>query len=238
LTDETWSGFRHLSASHVEKLIDICDVDVEDSSVSERLLPPFSVFRRSPKDEPKPGLLSDSDDLRHSQSLSALHPLSDQTASHDTTFQRQHQICRIDFTPQLTILKAPRAENRLDPCDSYLFHHYISHVAPVLTPVHTCQNPWLRYPAIALHQSFAEGRKHLLHAMMALTAMWLSEAGGGREDMSKLGTKLYSTAMAELRSSIDDQSVDYLGLLTTILTFLFIEVSDERFYPETCSSTR
>ncbi|KEF62692.1 uncharacterized protein A1O9_00665 [Exophiala aquamarina CBS 119918] len=30
--------------------------------------------------------------------------------------------------------------------------------------------------------------------------------------------------MAELRSSIDEQSVDYLGLLTTILTFLFIDL--------------
>lgn len=131
-------------------------------------------------------------------------------------------------------MKVPRAENRLEPRDAYLFHHYISHVAPVLTPVHTCQNPWLRYPAIALHQSFTEGRKHLLHAMMALTAMWLSEASGDREDLSAMGTKLYSTAMAELRSSIDDRSVDYLGLLTTILTFLFIEVSYEDLCAEIC----
>lgn len=130
-------------------------------------------------------------------------------------------------TPRLTLTRVPRAENRLDPSDAYLFNYYISHVAPVLVPVHTQQNPWLRYPAIALHQSFNHGHKHLLHAIMAVAAILLDKQGGGQKEMSTLGTKLYSVAMAELRNSIDDGSVDYLGLLTTVLTFLFIEVGDK-----------
>lgn len=205
--------------SRIDKLINLCDIDVDESLVSEKSRPPFSVFRRTSRSKPEEGLLSDLADLHHSRSISPI-------ATGETTSRRQDQICPAGLTPQLRMIKAPKAENRLDSCDAYLFYHYISHVAPVLTPVHNCQNPWLRYPAIALHQSFNEGRKHLLHAMMALTAMLLSEADGGREDLSILGTKLYSTAMAELRSSIDEQSVDYLGLLTTILTFLFIDVSD------------
>jgi len=204
--------------SQLDKLIDICDIAVDESLVPEKSCPPFSVFQGSSIDKPRCCLSSDSADLYHPGTITP-------NATGEIISQRQDQICPTSLAPLLRLFKAPRAENRLDTCDAYLFHHYISHVAPVLTPVHNCQNPWLRYPAIALYQSFNEGRKHLLHAMMALTAMSLGEANGGRQDLSMLGTKLYSTAMAELRTSIDEQSVDYLGLLTTILTFLFIDVS-------------
>ncbi|KAK5045295.1 hypothetical protein LTR84_009401 [Exophiala bonariae] len=57
---------------------------------------------------------------------------------------------------------------------------------------------------------------------MAIAAMHLEREG--RKESSPQSTRLYSLAMAELRNSIDDGSVDYLGLLTTVLTFLFIEM--------------
>lgn len=167
-------------------------------------------------------------DSQQPKSLASIRTLEHRTANHEASTERQNQIVLVYPTPRLTLFKAPKAENRLDPSDAYLFNYYISHVAPVLVPVHTQQNPWLRYPAIALHQSFNHGRKHLLHAMMAVAAILLDKEGGRQKEMSTLGTKLYSVAMAELRSSIEDGSVDYLGLLTTVLTFLFIEVRSLR----------
>jgi hypothetical protein len=128
----------------------------------------------------------------------------------------------------LTLPKTLRVENRLDPKDAYLFHHYISHVVPLMTPFHSSRNPWLKYPAVALHQSYNGGQNHLLHALMSLAAIYISNTGGDPLVMSSLGINLYSRAMAELRSCLDNGSAEYLDSLMTMMIFLFIEVSGFR----------
>lgn len=223
LAGETWAASRILSTSRIEQLISLCEIDTDDDTVCEDSRPPFSVFRLSSRDNSDEALLTDTDYSPQHETPDSVPSLSDRTASSEASTERQDQLVLACSHPRLSLLKTPRAENRLDLSDAYLFNCYISCVAPILIPVHTQQNPWLRYPAIALHQSFNQGRKHLLHAIMAIAAMHLEREG--QKEMSVVGTKLYSIAMAELRSSIDDGSVDYLGLLTTVLTFLFIEVS-------------
>lgn len=125
---------------------------------------------------------------------------------------------------QLSIPQSIRAENRIDPTWANLFHVYLNVVAPTLVPVHEARNPWLRYPAIALHLSFQEGRNHLLYALLAHAAFCLSHKMLDQERMLILGTNLHSSAMSELRACIQEGSTDYLGLLTTILTFVLAEV--------------
>ena len=227
LSGETWKDFPLLSSSHTDDLIQDCDIDAEDDGCFEILRPPFSVFRSSPSVSTLKEYLSCIDFGIRVPSL--IEPA-----------QRQRQIdsdwanCHIGHqpssssptaeTPHLPLLKAPRAESRLDPQDAYLFYHYLNHIAPSLIPVHGSTNPWLRYPAIALHLSHDGGKKHLLHAMMAQAALCLSNSGEDRTSMSRLGTKLYLSAMADFRNCIERASFDYLGVLTTMLTFLFIEV--------------
>jgi hypothetical protein len=59
---------------------------------------------------------------------------------------------------------------------------------------------------------------------MAHAAMFMSNTGDKQAEMCLLGTKLQLKAMAELRIAIANGTVDYIGLLTTMLTLLFIEV--------------
>ena len=118
---------------------------------------------------------------------------------------------------------APRAENRLDPKDAYLFHYYVNFVAQLLMPVHDQRNPWSRYPAIALYHS-SNGQNHLLHAIMSHAAIVLGNTGGEGAKMSALGAKYYITAIRDLRNGIEHDTIDYVGFLATAMTFLFIEV--------------
>jgi len=127
----------------------------------------------------------------------------------------------------LSILKTPRAENRLVEKNSFLLNYYIHHVAPLLVPVHSSQNPWARYPGVALYKSFNDGQNHLLHALMSLAAVRIGNISGAESDMSAVGMNLYSCAMSELRSSLTDDTADCLYPLMTIMTFLLIEVSCE-----------
>jgi hypothetical protein len=146
-------------------------------------------------------------------------------------FENSHEMVsldpnKIDYTWQLTLPIALRAETRLDPGYAYLFHHYCNYVAPMFTPVPSSYNPWLRYPAIALHRSFEGGQKHLLHALISLAAI---HQGNIRDDslgISTVGRNLYSKAMAELRSCLGNGSMAYIDLLMTMMIFLFIEVSN------------
>ena len=214
---ETWSGFSSLSSAGVDELIEACDIGAEINEVFELTKTPFSVFHKS-----SPSNVSGHDEKNEDLSLNIsatnisihLHTNDEPTTAPD----------EIDSAFPFSFFKTPKAENRLESHETYLFHYYLNNVVPLLTPIHNLQNPWLRYPAIALHQSFTGGQKHLLHSMMALSATLLSNTDCHRQQMSALGVKLYTMAMAELRGRIQDGSVDYLGLLTTILTFLFIEV--------------
>ncbi|KIW15241.1 hypothetical protein PV08_05286 [Exophiala spinifera] len=245
-TDRTWQDHPVLSSLELDELIRTCDFDGED--VPDGLsCPPFSAFRVAPdsswmvKSILDYGASFDVEDVSRallgdaSPSHSCLSfpggslpreftedLASPSSVSHRPTVEPESSV---DFL-QVSIPPPIRAENRLSQSDARLFNIYLTAVAPTLVPIHEARNPYLRYPAIALHLSHQEGKNYLLHALMALAAFCLVHKGAvDRDVMTALGTRLYSSAMAELRACILEDSADYVGLLTTMLTFLLLELS-------------
>ena len=213
-----------MSPFEIDKLVNRCDWIIETEDADALSCGPFSVLRVAL-------------DIPSTEKASAEHEVLLDEGSYVSTPACEIELLELlspntaysspspeDVEWHLTLPIAPRAETRLDAEDAYLFHHYLNDVVPILTPVHNLENPWLRYPAIALQHSIM-GQKHLLHSIMALAATFGGNTGGDSAENSRLGMELYQKAMAELRMSIDNGTVDYVGLLTTVLTFLFIEVS-------------
>lgn len=242
--DHTWKDEPVLSSRKLDGLISDCDLDCKGEE-NELLRPPFSAFRALPSrqdcvgslpeycsrsevsDEPDLLLDSGSDPELYSVACVESSPESLMPAFASVLGNPPDQTPRPEVFPdslQLSIPPSIRAENRIDPTWANLFHVYLNVVAPTLVPVNEARNPWLRYPAIALHLSFQEGRNHLLYALLAHAAFCLGHKMIGQDTMSMLGTNLYSSAMLELRTCIQEGSTDYLGLLTTILTFVLAEV--------------
>lgn len=122
------------------------------------------------------------------------------------------------------ILVSPRYGPPLHQEQLFLLDQYVNNVVPVLTPVHDTTNPWLVYPSKALH-CIVNGRSHLLSAILAHTAFFLANTSVDRQAMSDLGARYYAKALAELRADIEDKTTDLVTLLTTMLTFVIIEVS-------------
>lgn len=243
-SDHTWKGEPILSSQKLDGLISNCDLDCEGEG-NELLCPPFSAFRVLPprqdcvdsipdlcnrsdiSAEPDLLLNTENDPERYSVACVESSPESLMPAITSVLGNPQDQTPNPEVFPdslQLSIPPSIRAENRIDPTWAKLFHVYLNVVAPTLVPVNEARNPWLRYPAIALHLSFQEGRNHLLYALLAHAAFCLGHKTSGQDTMSMLGTNLYSSAMLELRACIQEGSTDYLGLLTTILTFVLAEV--------------
>jgi hypothetical protein len=241
ITANTWKRCTILSHFQVDELIRRCDLDTDCSGTDEEHQGPFSVLRLA---KVLPGIPNASTNTTQATTAAAAagqEVSQDDWAAHrweielpelffpDHTAYSSH-MSAVDQGWRLTLPIAPVPKGGLGPEDAYLFQLYVNHVVPIMTPVHNLENPWLRYPAIAV-QHCAMGQKYLLHAMMALAAVFHSNTGGvggpsgDPAEMSRAGTELYLKAMAELRMCIDKGTVGYLGLLTTMLTFLLIEVS-------------
>lgn len=254
-TDLTWRDIPILSSKRLDDLIRDCDIDVEDGS-DEISCFPFSMFRvladSSWLDDNTPNH-SSTLDLEEASNPSpdeesSLESYSEPYASYSPAISIQDlvsvysttrgQVIESEPSADLLELSIPpsiRAESRLNPNDAGLFNVYLTAVTPTLVPLHDARNPWLRYPAIALHLSFQEGRNHLLHALMAHAAFCLGNTGFQQDNMVALGTKLYSLAMTELRAYLREESPDYVGLLTTMLTFVLLEVSCQFTVPQNCN---
>lgn len=208
----TWKSLPTLDARSIDRLIEQCDIAQEDFENDSVSYSPFAVFRSScspVRDFECANLFADFDEL------SGLDLALNFEASR--FFMPEFQ-----SNTSLTILR-PITDNRLAPEEADLFHHYVSYVAPMLMPWDDTGNPWISYPAIALHYS-SIGRKYLLHALLAHAAVLRANIGVDKENMHAASGKYYILAMKELRKNIEENSVDYVGLLTTMMTFLFIEL--------------
>lgn len=243
-TGHTWKDKPVLSSPQLDDLIHNCDFDGEGVRDENSCLP-FSVFRVLPDSswrdrsilgycisfEAQEVSNPSPDDGSSPQSCIGFDgDYSLGTSPPDLAFSHsnsQYQSIESESSAdslQLSIPPSVGAENRLRQSDAGLVNVYLNVVAPTLVPVHQARNPWLRYPTIALHLSLQEGKNHLLYALMAHAAFCLGHQGFNQDAMSALGTRLYSSAMAELRACLREGSTDYVGLLTTILTFLLLEV--------------
>ena len=146
----------------------------------------------------------------------------------DAEHDEKIDVSRFPFTVfrplGLEMLRRPSLYSSLNPDDARLLKFYETRLAPLLIPHQDEQhNPWSLYPKLALHHSNL-GQKHLLHAVMAHAAIVLANTGFQKAFMLESGVRYYVLAMEELRTAIDQGTADYVGMLTTILTLLFIEV--------------
>jgi hypothetical protein len=218
--------YPSFSSSQLNDLIDACDKEPDQCSEGEKLYSPFSVFQHHK-------VVNTFTEGENVLDIFSSETVKSPAETPIATVNPGNDYEMISLPPyqfaatwKLTLPMAPQAENRLDPKYNYLFNHFCNHVAPLMTPVPSSKNPWRRYPAIALHRSFASGHKYLLHALMSLSAVHLGNIGGNLLAMHALGRNLYSRAMAELRSCLESGSLRYMDMLMTMMIFLFIEVSN------------
>ena len=266
-TDETWKDRTPLAPNTVDKLISQCDRAVAGSNQPSSS--PFGAFLSRVDDiklastndatsyaTPSAGIDDVSRYLEHIQTpvsiqeytTEEVHPL--QVQDGEGSLEDSHIMCQLDDSMIMALpLERPIecAGHGLPSRYAFLLDVYVTLVTPALVPMHDGRNPWLQYPAIALHFSRQEGRNHLLHALMAHAAFSLSirsrrprpgssgpydllselegeAAGTGNGKMDAQGYKLYSLAATEMRARIIDGSIGCLDLLTTILSLLLIEV--------------
>jgi hypothetical protein len=197
--------------SDVDEIIASCDFEPEDIDTSFVSCPPFGVFRSS-----------DIFAGRSQESTDDLENNSDRFDYTDVSSDAESMYGSQDMQP-LSLIRNPQQETRLQVKDIHIFHHYIQDVVPVLMPFEDPRNPWSSYPSLALHYS-SMGRKSLLYALMAHSSIALANKGHDRTNMLATSTRYYVMAMAGLRAVLDEQSKDYVSLLTTIMTLMFTEV--------------
>ena len=115
-----------------------------------------------------------------------------------------------------------------------LFHHYTNLTAFQMMPFQDRRNPWLSfYPSMAL-SAYTRGQKSLLYAILAQAAGNLAHLGRKREDMLVLATRFYTTAIKQLRESLQENAIDFSVILASILTLIMAEVRDISSYSPSC----
>ncbi|KPI38154.1 uncharacterized protein AB675_1039 [Cyphellophora attinorum] len=101
-----------------------------------------------------------------------------------------------------------------------LFYHYISALAPVMTPIDDEHNPWnSTYPRLAIQWQTSPAACSLLHAILAQSAFQranLSQASSSK--YLRVGTRNYVLALRHLRHSLDSPTEDFSTNLAAMLT--------------------
>jgi hypothetical protein len=101
-----------------------------------------------------------------------------------------------------------------------LFHHYISVLAPVMTPIDDESNPWnSTYPRLAIQLDASSATRSLFHAILAQSAFHranLSQASAPK--FLRVGTNNYVLALRHLRLSLNGLSKNFTTTLAAMLT--------------------
>jgi hypothetical protein len=104
--------------------------------------------------------------------------------------------------------------------ENELFYHYISALAPVMTPIDDEHNPWnSTYPRLATQWQTSPAACSLLHAILAQSAF--QRANLGQASSSKylrVGTRNYVLALRHLRHSLNSPTEDFSTNLAAMLT--------------------
>ncbi|KIW19209.1 hypothetical protein PV08_03503 [Exophiala spinifera] len=109
--------------------------------------------------------------------------------------------------------------------EKMLFHHYVQQVASNMLPFQHSRNPWKSYyPAVALGSSCGDQRS-LYHAMISHAAFHLAQLGVTQhEEFSAIGTNRYTTAISELRSTLEVEPGEFATIIGSIFSLMFAEV--------------
>jgi hypothetical protein len=117
------------------------------------------------------------------------------------------------------------ADTALSTTADYLFHHYLTRIAPMMMPFPDRCNPWeSSYPLMAQSEKSC-GQRSLLHGMLSQAAANLAHIGYQRNAMAALTMKHYVSAIAELRKALLESSIDFCIIMASILTLIMAEVS-------------
>jgi Fungal specific transcription factor domain len=106
----------------------------------------------------------------------------------------------------------------------FLFHHYLTRIAPTMMPFRGRCNPWKSsYPLMARSEKSC-GQRALLHGLLSQAAGNLAHIGYQRDEMATLTLKHYVSAIAELRKALRECS-DFCIIIASILTLIMAEAS-------------
>ncbi|VUC30648.1 unnamed protein product [Clonostachys rosea] len=111
--------------------------------------------------------------------------------------------------------------------DRFLFFHYVSHVAFLMTPIDDDRNPWKSvYPALALSSQSAACRS-LYHGLLSQAAFNLANLRRGDQDSFARhrheGLMHYGVSLNFLRESLDTPDSEFICQVATFMTILMIE---------------
>lgn len=104
--------------------------------------------------------------------------------------------------------------------DNELFHHYISSLAPKMTPIDDHYNPWKStYPSLAIQAQNSSSACALFHGILAQSAFHranMSHASSPK--YRRVATQHYCLSLRHLRRSLDDPTENFSSNLAAMLT--------------------
>ncbi|OAL24915.1 hypothetical protein AYO20_10620 [Fonsecaea nubica] len=109
--------------------------------------------------------------------------------------------------------------------DSKLFHHYISNVSVMMTPINDDYSPWKStYPCLAVHDVTSNSTRSLFHGILAQSAFHLSNLNGPNPaSYRRLATQHFGIALRHLRCSLGRPTEDFSSTLAAMLTVTLAE---------------
>ncbi|KIW64354.1 hypothetical protein PV04_09296 [Phialophora macrospora] len=109
--------------------------------------------------------------------------------------------------------------------DNELFHHYLSNVSAMMTPINDDYNPWKStYPCLAVHDVTATSARSLFHGILAQSAFHLSNLNvPNPASYRRSATQHFGIALGHLRRSLASPTENFSSTLAAMLTVTLAE---------------
>ncbi|KIW92889.1 uncharacterized protein Z519_06738 [Cladophialophora bantiana CBS 173.52] len=109
--------------------------------------------------------------------------------------------------------------------DNELFHHYISNVSVMMTPINDDYNPWKStYPCLAVHDVTSTSTRSLFHGILAQSAFHLSNLDvPNPASYRRSATQHFGIALRHLRRSLASSTEKFSSTLAAMLTVTLAE---------------
>ncbi|KAK4941257.1 arginine metabolism regulation protein II [Elasticomyces elasticus] len=109
--------------------------------------------------------------------------------------------------------------------DNELFHHYISNVSVMMTPIDDDHNPWKStYPCLAVHDVTSASSRSLAHGILAQSAFHLSNLDlPNHASYRRSAMRHFGIALRQLRRGLAGQTENFSCTLAAMLTITLAE---------------
>lgn len=116
--------------------------------------------------------------------------------------------------------------------DNELFHHYISHLAGMMTPIDDERNPWKStYPSLAVCEVTSSSTRSLRHAILSQSAYQLASVKTTESGKYlTAAAKHFGLAVNNLRNSLENPLENFSSTLAAILS---ITLANHVFFGQT-----